>query len=122
MNASLNNECLTEYRHHDNGHTSAVFDNGDGFTVTSMQPAGGAMCFIVVDAAVKGPEREFVVTINFDFYGVREEHESAAEITGIASEFVSVNYLDAHYLNQYVADRKANLITTCALHEAKHNV
>lgn len=122
MKTPLNNPQLESHMPHDNGHTSACFSNGDGFTVIAMNPAGGAMCFTVIDASVQGPEREFVVTINFDFYGDRVEHENPAEVTGIASEFVSVNYLDSHYLNQYVADRKANLITTCALHEARHNV
>lgn len=115
----INNDCLVSHTFDEN-RTIAVFDNGDVFTVTAMNPAGGAMCFIVEDGSVQGPEREFVVTVNFDFYGDRTEHENPAEVTGIASEFVSVNYLDSHYLNQYVADRKANLITTCALHEAKH--
>lgn len=117
----IKNDMLVSHTFDEN-RTIAVFENGDCFTVTSMSPAGGAMCFVIEDGSVQGPEREFVVTVNFDFYGDRAEHENSAEITGIASEFVSVNYLDGHYCNQYVADRKANIITTCALHEARHNV
>lgn len=116
----LNNEAITMHTFEEDGdekHTIAVFDNGDNFRVIGMNPAGGAMCFIVEDGGVDGPEKKFVVTINFDFY-----NDQSAEVTGAASEYASINYLDSHYFNQYVADRKANLITACALHEARYNV
>lgn len=119
MNA-LNNEAITSHTHDDDEkHTIAVFDNGDSFRVVHMNPANGAMVFIVEDGCVTGPEKKFVVTINFDFYGTPE---NGAEVTGAASEYASINYLDSHYFNQYVADRKANLITACALHEARYHV
>lgn len=114
----LDNEAITSHTFDDDEKTTiAVFDNGDVFRVVGMNPAGGAMCFIVEDGGVEGPEKKFVVTINFDFY-----NDQSAEVTGAASEYASINYLDSHYFNQYVADRKANLITTCALHEARYHV
>lgn len=121
MNKPFPNNPDVTYTIDEEGATICVFLNGDVFRITEMGPADAAAWFVVEDGSVQGPERRFTVTINFDFYGDRAESENPAEIIAAGSVYASINYLDSHYFNQYVADRKANLIHACQVHEA-HNV